>query len=68
MVVFTHSHQYPGGTVLNVLQPLEAFAGDSEKQGITVIQPGGDEGMDEFLSVWQGECGAEFGNVPEVKK
>ena len=68
MVIFSHPHQDPCSAVLNVLEPLEAFAGDPDEECIAVVQPGGDEGVDEFLCVWESECGAEFGDVPEMEE
>ena len=32
----------------------------------TVVQPGGDKGVDKFFSIWQTECGAEFRNISQV--
>ena len=68
MVIFAYSHQDSGGTVLDILQPLEVLAGDTKQQGVTVVQPEGDEGVDKFFCIWQSECGAEFRNVPEMEK
>ena len=60
MVVFSHPHQDPSSAVLNVLEPLEALTRDPDEECIAIVQPGGDEGVDEFLSIWQGEGGAEL--------
>ena len=60
MVIFSHSHQDPGSTILNALQPLDALGGDPDEKRVAVVQPGGDEGVDEFFGVWQGEGGAEL--------
>jgi len=49
-----------------VLQSLDVLARDSDKESITVIQPGGDKGVDERLCICQGECWTKFGDVPEV--
>ena len=68
MIKLSHPHQDPSSAVLNVLEPLEALARDPDEECITIIQPGGDKGVDELLGIWQGECGAEFGNVTEMKK
>lgn len=65
---FTHPHQDPGSTVLNVLQSLQTPARDPDEECITVVQPGGDKGMDQLLSIREGEGGTEFGDVPEVKE
>ena len=68
VVELTHSHQDPSSAVLDVLEPEEALARDPDEKRVTVVQPGGDKGMDKFFSIWEGECGTEFGNVPEVEK
>ncbi|CAM4652775.1 unnamed protein product [Leuciscus chuanchicus] len=39
----------PGSTILHKLELLEALARDSQQECVTVIQPGGDKGMDELL-------------------
>ena len=51
MVVFAHSHQDPSCTVLNILEPLQALARDPDEKCIAIVQPGGDEGVDEFFGV-----------------
>ena len=66
MVVFAHPHQDPGSTVLDVLQSLDVLARDPNEECITVVQSGGDEGVDELLCICQDECWTEFGDVPEV--
>ena len=65
---FPHSHQDPSSAVLNDLELLEALARDPDEKCITVVKPLGDKGVDEFFSVWQGECGTESGNVSKVKE
>lgn len=51
-----------------MLEVLQALARDPDNEGITLVQPRGDKGMDQLLSIWQGEGGEEFGNVFEVEK
>ncbi len=48
MIIFAHPHQDPSSTVLNVLQLLEAFARDPDEERSTIVQPGGDKGVDKF--------------------
>lgn len=55
VLVFTHPHQDPGSAVLNVLEPLETLARYPDEECVTVVQPGGDKGMDEFLCSRTGE-------------
>ena len=66
MIIFPHSHQDPSSAVLYVLEPLKALARDPDEKCVTVVQPGGNKGVDEPLSIWQGECRAESGDIPEV--
>ena len=66
VLIFPHPHQDPGSAVLNVLQLLNALARNPDEECVAVVQPGGDKGMNQFFSIRQRECGAEFGNVPEV--
>ena len=68
MVVFADFHQSTGGTVLNELKFLEVFVGNADEQAITVIKPGGDQGMDEFFCIREGEGWAEFRNVFDMEK
>ena len=49
MLSFAHSHQDPSCTILDVLELLKALARDPDEKCIAVVQPGGDEGVDEFL-------------------
>lgn len=42
-------------TVLNILEPLTAFARDPDEERITIVPPGGDKGMYELLSSMTGE-------------
>lgn len=44
------------------------LAGDPDEKCVALVQPGGGKGMDEVCGVGKGECGTEFGNVPEVEK
>ena len=64
--MFAHPHQDPGSGVLDVLESLDAFARDPDEECVTVVQPGGDKGVDELLCICQGECWTEFSDVPEV--
>lgn len=57
--MLTHPHQDPGSTVLNILEPLEALARDPDEECVTIVQPGGDKGMDELL------CSRSEGRWPE---
>lgn len=66
MIMFTPPRQDPGSAVLNVLELLEAPARSSNKEGITVVQPGRDKGMDQLLSITEREGRAEFGNIPQM--
>ena len=49
VVVLPHPHQDPGSTILDVLQPLDVLAGDPDEECITLVQAGGDNGVDKFL-------------------
>lgn len=68
MIVFAPPRQDPGSTVLNMLEHLQASARDPDEEGITVVQPGGDKGMDQPLSIRLGKGRAEFGDVFKVKE
>ena len=68
MVEFTRSHQDPGSAILNALEPLQALAWGPDEKCVTVIQPGGDEGVDQLLGIRHRESGAEFGYIAEVEK
>ena len=68
MVIFAPPRQDPGSAVLNMLELLQASARDPDEEGITVVQPGGDKGMDQPLSIRFGEERAEFGNVFKVEE
>ena len=50
MVIFAPPRQDPGSIVLNV-EFLEALARDLDEEGISIVQPGGDKGMDQPLSI-----------------
>ena len=63
VLICLHSHQDPSSTVLNVLQPLDAFSGDSIQKFVAVVQSRGDKCMDEFLCAGEGKSGTEIGNV-----
>lgn len=68
VLMFTHPHQDPGSAVLNILEPLKTLVRDPDEECITVVQPGGDKGMDELLCSRTGQKWPEFGNVTEVKE
>ena len=68
MVKFTHPHQDPGSTVLNVLEPLEAPARNPDEECVAIVEPGGDKGVDKLLCSMEGEGGAEFCNIAEVEE
>ncbi len=68
VLMCTHSHQDPSSAVLDILEPLEALARDPDEECITVVQPGGDKGMDKFLCCRTGERWPEFGDITEVKE
>lgn len=51
MVIFAPPRQDPGSAVLNMLELLQSPARDPDEEGITVVQPGGDKGMDQLLSI-----------------
>ena len=40
----------PGSRVLHILEPVQSFGREPGQDFITVVQAGGDEGMDEGLS------------------
>ena len=67
VIIFAHPYQYPGSAVLNVLQSLHALARDPDEECITIVQPGGDKGVDKLLSICQGECWTEFGDVRQSR-
>lgn len=47
-MMFLHPHQDPGSAILNILELLDAPAKDPDEECVTVVQPGGDKGMDEL--------------------
>ena len=51
VLMFAHSHQDPRCRVLNVLEPLQALARDPDEKCITVVQSGGDKGMDQLFGI-----------------
>lgn len=53
--IFTHPHQNLDRAILYILELLKALARDSDEECVTVVQPGGDKGMDELLSRKTGE-------------
>ncbi len=68
VVIFADFHQSTDSTVLNELKFLEVFVWYTDEQAVTVVKPGGDKGVDEFLCVREGEEGAEFRNVLEMEE
>ena len=66
MLILPYSHQDPSSAVLDVLQLLDVLARNPNEKCVTVVQPGGDKGVDKLFSIWQAECGAEFSNMSEV--
>ncbi len=68
IIIFVHPHQDPSSTVLNVLQLLEAFARDPDEERITIVQPGGDKGVDKPFCISKSEHRAKFGDVHQVEK
>ena len=56
----------PGSRVLHILEPVQGFGRELGKDSITVIQAGGDEGMDEGLSDRFREGGPESGDIFEM--
>ena len=39
------SGDYPSSSILDQLEFMEEFVGETKKKGITVVQTGGDEGV-----------------------
>ena len=39
----------PGSRVLHILEPVQCFGREPGQDSVTVVQAGGDEGMDEGL-------------------
>ena len=56
-----------GSRVLNHLKSMEGARGDAGEEGVTVVQTGGDEGVDEGFSSRGGEAVSDFCNVAEVE-
>ena len=46
---------------------MEGAGGDAGEEGVTVVQAGGDECMDERLSSRGGEAVSDFGDIAEVE-
>ena len=57
------SGEQSGGGVLNILQFLEDLGGDAIEEAVTVVESGGDEGVNEGLGSSVREHGAEAGDV-----
>ena len=53
----------PGSRVLHILEPVQGFGREPGQDSITVVQVGGDEGMDKGLSHQLGKGGSESGDV-----
>ena len=53
----------PGSRVLHILEPVQGFGREPGQDSITVVQVGGDEGVDEGLSHRFREGGLESGDV-----
>lgn len=68
VAIFSHPHQDSGSTVMDVLQLLDVFAGDPNEECVTVVQHGGDKGMDRFFSIRERKCRAEFYNIYKVNE
>ena len=49
VVEFSCLCEDPGSTVLNILELLNVFIGDPDEKSVTVVQPGGDKGVDKFF-------------------
>lgn len=60
VVEFSHSHQDPCSTILNILQSLHAFVRDPDEKCVTVIQSGGDKGVDQFSASAKVSVGRSF--------
>ena len=56
-----------GSRILNHLKSMEGAGGDADEEGVTIVQTGGDEGMNEGFSSRGGEAVSDFCNVAEVK-
>ena len=46
----------PGSRILDQLEFMEEFVGETKKKGVTVIQAGGDEGVNQDCSVCVCAC------------
>lgn len=68
MFMFPHPHQDHGSAVLHILELLKAPARDPDEECVTVIQPGGDKGVDEFLASGEEEGWAQFRNIAKTKE
>lgn len=68
VLMFTHPHQGPGSAVVHIFEPLKALARDPNKECVTVVQPGGDKGLNEPLSSRTGQRWPEFGHISVVKE
>ena len=51
VLMFVNSHQDPSCRVLDVLEPLQALTRDPDENCITIVQSGGDKGMDELFCI-----------------
>ena len=51
MFKFSHSHQDPRSAVLNILQSLKTRIRDPDEKCITIVQSGGDKGVDQLFGI-----------------
>lgn len=51
MIEFLHPHQDPSSAGLYVLELLNALARDPNEECIAIVQPGGDEGVDQLFCI-----------------
>lgn len=49
--MFAHFDEGPSCRVLDVLELQQVLASNPKEKCVTVIQPGGDEGMDQLFSI-----------------
>lgn len=62
MFIFAHPHQGPYSTVLDSSELLKVLAGDPDEKCVTIVQPGGDKGVEFAYVSEMKEC-----NVTEVR-
>ena len=56
-----------GSRVLNHLESMEGARGDAGEEGVTVVQTGGDECVDEGFGSGGGEAVSDFSDFAEVE-